>query len=64
MFAIKGAYTRDTLILIGIALPVMMIFAQFGIALFKRLGDDQFRRLIIAMMLLSGIILMVRTLMA
>lgn len=64
MFAIKGAYTWDTLILIGIALPVTMIFAQFGIALFKRLDDDQFRRLIIAMMLLSGIILMVRALIA
>ncbi|PUB09800.1 sulfite exporter TauE/SafE family protein [Yoonia sediminilitoris] len=64
MFAIKGAYTWDTLILIGLALPVTMIFAQIGIALFKRLDDDQFRRLIIAMMFLSGIILMLRALIA
>jgi len=62
MFAVKGAYTWDTLILIGLALPVTMVFAQIGISLFKRLDDDQFRRLIIAMMFLSGIILMLRAL--
>lgn len=62
VFTIKGVYTWDTLILIGLALPVTMFSAQIGIALFKRLDDDQFRRLIIAMMFLSGIILMLREL--
>lgn len=62
MFAVKGAYTWDTLKLFGLALPVTMVFAQIGISLFKQLGDDQFRRLIIAMMFLSGIILMSRAL--
>ncbi len=64
MFAIKGAYVWDTLILIALALPVTMISAQIGIGLFKRLDDDQFRRLIIGMMFLSGIILMLRALFA
>ena len=37
-----------------------MIFAQIGISVFKRLTDDQFRRLLIAMMLVSGLVLMAR----
>lgn len=64
MFAINGAYRRDVLILIAIALPVAMISAQIGISLFKKLDDDQFRRLIIAMMFLSGIVLALRELIA
>ena len=62
IFAVNGAYGLSTVALIGIALPVTMIFAQIGIILFKRLTDDQFRRLIISMMLLSGLALMLRTL--
>lgn len=58
----NGAYGRDTLILIAVALPVTMIFAQIGIAVFRRLQDDSFRRLIIAMMLVSGAVLLVRVL--
>ena len=60
VFAYKGAYTTQTLIYIVMALPVTMIFAQMGITVFKRLTDDQFRRLLIAMMLVSGLILMAR----
>lgn len=62
VFAIKGAYTWEIITLIVIALPVTMIFAQIGITVFKRLNDDQFRRLIIALMFVSGIILMLRKL--
>lgn len=61
-FAVKGAYSAQTLVYIVIALPVTMIFAQIGITLFKRLTDDQFRRVLIAMMLVSGLILMAREL--
>jgi uncharacterized membrane protein YfcA len=60
LFAFKGVYTSETLLLIAIALPVTMIFAQIGIAVFKRLSDDQFRRLLIAMMFVSGLILLSR----
>lgn len=60
MFAFKGLYTWDAFRLILIALPVTMLSAQVGIAVFKRLTDDQFRRLIIAMMFLSGVILLLR----
>ncbi|TDT77032.1 hypothetical protein BDE40_0307 [Litoreibacter halocynthiae] len=60
VFAINGTYTGQTLTYIAMALPVTMIFAQIGISVFKRLTDDQFRRLLIAMMLVSGLVLMVR----
>ncbi|WP_281858377.1 sulfite exporter TauE/SafE family protein [Litoreibacter halocynthiae] len=60
VFAINGTYTGQTLTYIAMALPVTMIFAQIGISVFKRLTDDQFRRLLIAMMLVSGLVLMAR----
>ena len=63
VFAFKGAYDRDSVLLIAIALPVTMIAAQIGISAFKRLSDDQFRRIIIFMMFVSGTILLVRELM-
>ncbi|MCK0167338.1 sulfite exporter TauE/SafE family protein [Jannaschia sp. S6380] len=62
LLALGGAYDRSTLGLIALALPVTMISAQVGIAIFKRLGDDQFRRLIIAMMFVSGAVLLLREL--
>lgn len=64
VFAYQGAYTVETLTHIAMALPVTMIFAQIGITVFKRLTDHQFRRLLIAMMLLSGLILMAREILA
>lgn len=60
LFAFQGAYGWETLKLIAIALPSTMIAAQIGIFVFKKLNDDQFRRLIIGMMFLSGIVLLAR----
>jgi len=60
MFAVKGVYTWESLTLIAIALPLTIASAQIGIVVFKRLTDDQFRRLIIAMMFLSGLVLFFR----
>ncbi len=60
LFAFKGIYTHDTLILVAASMPITIIFAQVGIVVFKRLEDDQFRRLLIAMMLISGLILAAR----
>lgn len=62
VFALKGNYTLETLTYIAVALPVTMVFAQVGISVFKRLTDSQFRRLLIGMMLISGVVLMVREL--
>ena len=62
IFAFRGAYTWESIQLIAIALPVTMIAAQLGITAFKQLSDDQFRRIIIAMMLISGLLLLAREL--
>ncbi|WP_306152050.1 sulfite exporter TauE/SafE family protein [Roseovarius sp. MMSF_3281] len=58
----QGTYSREVLINLAIALPATMISAQIGISVFRRLSDDLFRRLLISMCLLSGIILMIRAL--
>lgn len=62
MLAIGGAYDRQTLLSILIALPATILAAQIGIWTFRRLSDLQFRRLLIAMMLISGLIILLRTL--
>jgi len=62
VFAWNGAYQSDTLMLIAMVLPVGLIFAQVGIVVFKRLTDDQFRKLLIVMMFVSGAILLLREL--
>lgn len=62
LLAVGGAYDGATLRLIAIALPATLVSAQIGIAIFKRLGDDEFRRLIIAMMFVSGAVLLGREL--
>lgn len=60
--AAKGAFDRQTLMALAVALVLATLSAQAGIALFKRLTDTQFRWLVIALMLLSGIVLLTRTL--
>ncbi len=60
LFAFKGIYTHDTLLLVAASMPITIVFAQVGIIVFKRLEDDQFRRLLIALMLISGLILAAR----
>ena len=58
--ALRGVYTGPVIWALVIAIPTAMIAAQGGILLFRRLSDDQFRRLLIGMCLLSGTILMLR----
>jgi uncharacterized membrane protein YfcA len=62
LLAVRGAYDATTLLFIAVAVPSTMIAAQIGIAVFKRLPDDLFRRLLIGMCFLSGVILMAREL--
>lgn len=62
MLALDGAYDRATLIAMAVALPVTMIAAQIGLVVFGRLSDLQFRRLLIALMLISGLVLLAREL--
>lgn len=63
LFLLNGLYTSDTLVLMAIALPVTMIGAQLGLSVFRRLGDEQFRVLLIGLMFASGAILGLREIM-
>ena len=58
----QGIYTSEVLWNLAVAIPAALIAAQIGISVFRRLSDDLFRRLLISMCLLSGIILMIRAL--
>lgn len=62
MFLFKGNYTWDVVKQILIALPAAMLFAQLGIAAYKRLSDEQYRRLLITGMFLSGTVLLIKEL--
>jgi uncharacterized membrane protein YfcA len=62
ILAWRGAYTPEVLWALAIAIPTALVFAQMGIALFKRLSDGMFRRLLIGMCLLSGTVLLLREL--
>ena len=63
LFLVNGLYTSDTLVLMAIALPITMIGAQLGLSVFRRLGDEQFRVLLIGLMFASGAILGLREIM-
>ncbi|MEM1299297.1 MAG: sulfite exporter TauE/SafE family protein [Pseudomonadota bacterium] len=60
LLAAQGAYDREALIRIAIALPATMAASQVGIWAFKRLTDAQFRWLVIGLMFTSGGVLMLR----
>lgn len=60
--AARGVYTTQVLTWFLMALPVGLAFAYFGLQIFKRLETDSFRRLLIILMLVSGCMLLARTL--
>ncbi|WP_299962600.1 sulfite exporter TauE/SafE family protein [uncultured Roseobacter sp.] len=62
VLAWNGAYHAQTMVHIAVALPTALIAAQVGIAVFKYLSDDAFRRLLIAVCFLSGCVLLIREL--
>lgn len=60
LFAWRGYYTHETLLLMAISLPATLISAQIGIAVFHRLTDHQFRRLLVWLLFTSGVLLALR----
>ena len=62
VLVIRGEYTGQTLWLLAVALPVALVSAQVGIAVFKRISDTAFQRLLVVMTFLSGVILLIREL--
>jgi len=55
---LKGAYTTTVLSNLMLVVPTALVGSFIGIFVFKRLNDNQFRRLLIALMLVSGLILL------
>ncbi|WP_372802349.1 sulfite exporter TauE/SafE family protein [Paracoccus seriniphilus] len=64
MLLFAGKYDAQTMWLLAISLPIALVAAQIGIAVFRRLKDDTFRRLLITMTFVSGAALMARELLA
>lgn len=58
----RGAYTSTTVTAFLIALPTSLIAAQIGIAVFRRISDNAFRRLLIGLSLLLGLGILIRAL--
>jgi uncharacterized membrane protein YfcA len=61
LLALKGAFDATVLLALALAIPMALASAQIGIAIFRRITDATFRRLLILLMLASGIILMARS---
>lgn len=60
MLLIQGAYTKPVGLSLLIAVPTTVVASQIGIRIFKRLADQQFQRMLIALVFLSGVGIMVR----
>ena len=58
----RGYFTLDTLGLMASAIPSTLIAAQIGVALYKRLSDGAFRRLLLWLMIGGGLSLIAREL--
>jgi uncharacterized protein len=58
----QGAFTEPVLLALLLAVPVSLIASQIGVTIFKRLSDAQFQTLLIALILLSGIGIILREL--
>ena len=55
LLAVQGAFDSQALQALVITIPTGLIAAQIGIAVFRRLSDTGFRRLLIILTLLMGI---------
>jgi uncharacterized membrane protein YfcA len=58
-FGLSGAFTPDTIKLFFIGLPVLMAGVWVGLRLYGRLDDAAFRKVILWLLLLSGVTLLI-----
>lgn len=58
-YAISGLVTVEVMKMFAIVVPAMLIPAWLGSFVYKKLNDDGFHRLILALLLLAGIALLV-----
>nr|AAY82841.1 predicted membrane protein [uncultured bacterium MedeBAC46A06] len=61
MLALDGGFTMPVLVNLALTLPASLVGAAAGLALFRRLSDAMYRRLLIGLMLASGPSLLIRT---
>ncbi len=59
--AISGHITRDVLIVTAAAIPATLLGAWAGVRAYARMSDSAFRRLVLVLLLSSGIVLVVQT---
>ncbi|MET3925608.1 sulfite exporter TauE/SafE family protein [Devosia sp. 2618] len=57
VYALSGSITQQTLVMFGWITPALAIPAVLGVLLFRRLATRTFRRLILVLLLLSGMTL-------
>ena len=62
LLAFKGVFDTDLLLALAVAAPIAFGSSQIGIAVFRRIDDQRFRQLLIALMLAAGAVLLARTL--
>ena len=55
----RGAITADTIKLFLIGLPALLAGTWLGLQLFGRLNEAAFRRVVLALLLASGAVLMI-----
>ena len=58
--AYHGGYNWETFVAMGLAAPASIVGTIAGIVLYKQISDHTFRRILIVIMLLSGVILLRR----
>ena len=64
LLAVDGGFDGRVLYNLALTLPASVVGAALGLWLFGRLSDLGYRRLLIALMLFSGLSLLIRTLIA
>lgn len=62
ILALRGAYDAKALTAIAVTFPVLLLSVQVGIAAFRRVSDDQFRRVLILLCLAMGLGILLRDL--
>ncbi len=61
LLLINGAYNETTLNALLLTIPIALIASQLGIFVFKRLSDSMFRRLLIGLSLVMGIVILIQS---
>ena len=62
MLAMDGGFGAPVLRNLALTLPASAVGAAIGLWLFRKLSDHAYRRLLIGLMLVSGLVLLGRTL--